>query len=55
MKFSTTGWLIGYFVVLAPVYANYDHTGFFGLYWGILGVAVAVLMELNNQGYFKND
>ena len=50
MKFSSTGWLIGYFVAMAPINLALYHTSFvYALIHSIFGVWVAVMIEVFSQ------
>jgi len=48
MRFSSIGWLIGYFIVFAPMHLMYEYSPIFSLLFSILGVAVAIIMEALN-------
>jgi len=47
MRFNSMGWLIGYFVVLAPINLALHHTSFiYALCHSILGVSGAIIIEV---------
>jgi len=55
MKFWATGWLIGYFVVMAPISLAFHHTSLvYALCHSIFGVGVAVVVEFcqRDRRYF---
>ena len=46
INLSSYGWIIGYFILFAPIRMIYSYSVLFSLVFSIIGVGGAVLIEL---------
>jgi len=54
MKFNSFGWILGYFVLFAPINMVLHHTSFiYALAHAIFGLGVAIVIEIVNAHHYE--